>query len=171
MVDPEKLAKFKRAGLEKYFDECYGFALFENVGKFGFIVGLGGGGGKVYTKSGDEFKLVGESTMMHASGGWSLGVQVASEIIFFENEESFNKFTNGNFEFEATAKCAVVTVGADSTARTTGISETRGTSGADTEVVKGGYSGGMATFMVLKMGLMVDVSVGGQKFSYKPLAA
>lgn len=170
-MDAEKLEKFKGAGLEKFFDECYGFALFENVGKFGFIVGLGGGGGKVYTKSGDEFKQVGESTMMHASGGWSLGIQVASEIIFFENEESFNKFTNGNFEFEATAKCAVVTLGADSSARTTGTSESRGTSQANAEVVSGEYTDGMATFMVLKMGLMVDVSLGGQKFSYKPLEA
>ena len=79
-------------------------------------------------------------------------------------------FTAGNFEFEAGAKCSLVTYGADSTARTTGHSETTTAGSPDaTKVVKGGeFTNGMATFMATKFGAMVDVSVVGQKFSYTP---
>jgi len=153
-MDPNLLEELKKYdGLETYFDNAYGWAYFENVGKFGFMVGLGGGGGKVYVRDGDTTKLVGTATMMEASGGWSLGVTVKSEIIFFENEEAFKQFTSGSFAFDATAQCAVATLGAETSAK----------SGIGTQC----YANGLATFIVVKGGLMVDASVGGQKFSYK----
>ena len=150
---------------------CFAFVR-RNVGKGAFIIGVGGATGEVYINEGGEAKKVGKSDLVQASAGWSLGVQVATEIIFFENKEAFDRFTTGTFEFEAGAKCSVLTLGADSTARTTGTSEatTAGMTdpGSKTKVATDtGYTNGMATFMALKMGLMVDVSVGGQKFFYK----
>jgi lipid-binding SYLF domain-containing protein len=96
------------------------------------------------------------------------GVQTGSEIIFFEDKAAFDKFSAGNFEFSANAKVAVITMGADSSARTTGTSESTGVTGSSS-TVDGSYHHGMATFVALKMGLMVDVSVSGQKFSFKPV--
>jgi lipid-binding SYLF domain-containing protein len=119
-------------------------------------------------KDGYDAVLVGTSVLVESSAGWSLGVQVASEIIFFEDEAAYNKFTSGSFEFSAGAKVAVVTMGADSSARTTGASKSTGVTGSKS-TVEGGYHHGMATFVVLKMGAMVDVSVSGQKFSFKPV--
>jgi len=154
-MDPTLVEDLKKHGLEDYLNNAYGWAYFENVGKFGFLVGMGGGGGKVYVREGETSKQVGTSTMMEASGGWSLGVQVKSQIIFFENEAAFKKFTSGTFAFDATAQCAVATLGA----------ETSAASGMGSEL----YGNGMATFIVVKGGLMVDVSVGGQSFNYTAL--
>lgn len=170
-MNEETLQKLKAAGLESYFDKSYGWAYFENVGKGAFIVGVGGGSGVVYTrKEGGGMTEVGKSTMVQSSAGWSLGVQVTSEIIFFEDEASFTRFTKGSFELEASAKCAVVTLGADSSARTTGTSESTGIHQGNTTASAGdgGYTNGMMTFVILKAGLMVDVSVGGQKFIFNP---
>ena len=96
---------FKQSGdLGEYFDKSYGYAAFPKVGKFAFIVGIGGAGGDVYIRSKDgkgEMVKVGTSKMGMASGGWSLGLTVYSEIIFFENKEAFDSFASGNFEFQA----------------------------------------------------------------------
>lgn len=156
------MEEFKNAGLEEYFENAYGYAAFPKVGKFAFIVGVGGAGGDVYVK--DKGK-VGTSKLMMASGGWSLGLTVYSEVIFFEDEDAFNKFTSGNFEFQAGAKAHILHVGADSAARTTGSGETTGAAGG--AGTKGGYTNGMATFVMPKGGAMLDVSCEGQKFSYK----
>ena len=74
--------KFKDSGLvDTYFEKSYGFAVFPKVGKFAFLVGLGGAGGDVYKNDGATPTKVGVSTMAMASGGWSLGLTVYSEIV------------------------------------------------------------------------------------------
>jgi len=162
----EEMQEFKNAGLEEFFEKAYGYAVFPKVGKFAFIVGAGGAKGDVYVKKEGSAQKVGTSILMMASGGWSLGLTVYAEIIFFENEDAFKKFSSGNFECQAGARAHVLHVGADSAARTTGSGETTGTS--NDAQAKGEYQDGLATFVRPQMGLAVDVSLEGQKFSYTP---
>ena len=96
------MEEFKNADLEEYFEKAYGWAAFPQVGKFAFIIGVGGAGGEVFAHDeAGKVTKVGESTLMLASAGWSLGLTVFSEIIFFENEEASKHFTSGAFKFEA----------------------------------------------------------------------
>jgi lipid-binding SYLF domain-containing protein len=124
----------------------------------------------VYVKKAgyDHAVLAGTSVLVESSAGWSLGAQVASEIIFFEDEAAYNKFTSGNFEFSAGAKVVAVKMGADdSSARTISTSSKSIDVTGSSSTVEGGYHHGMATFVALKKGVMVDVSVSGQNFSFK----
>ena len=104
--------------------------------------------------------------MIEGSIGFQIGGEAFSEIIFFEDKRAYQEFTSGNFEFDATAQAVVVTAGAGAQAGTTGVSA--GASGGPGSGVQAdiGYYRGMAIFVHPKGGLMVEFSVGGQKFSF-----
>src|SRR4026209_2274376 len=59
------------AGLQKFFDESAGYAMFPGIGKGGFIVGGARGRGVVYQKG----SVVGETVMTQASIGAQAGGQ------------------------------------------------------------------------------------------------
>jgi len=155
---------FKKAGQSgEFFKTAYGYAVFPTIGKGG--VGIGGafGKGQVYAKG----KYVGDTSMSQVTVGFQLGGQGYSEIIFFQDERAFKEFTNGNFEFGADATAVAITAGAGAKASSTGASA--GASATKNKAVTAGeYHKGMATFTVVKGGLMYEASIGGQKFTYKP---
>jgi len=154
---------FKEAGESSaYFGSCYGYALFPTIGKAGFVVGGAGGEGRVYQYG----KYVGDTSMFQLSIGFQLGVQGFSEIIFFEDKRAFDEFTGGNFEFSADASAVVITAAATASASTSG--NAAGASGGKNNAnTKGsGYYKGMATFTVVKGGLMYEAVLAGQKFDY-----
>jgi len=146
-----------------FFDKCYGYAVFPNIGKGGIGIGGAHGKGKVYAGG----KRVGDTSMTQVTIGLQFGGQAYSEIIFFENKAAFDAFTSGNFEFGAQVGAVAITAGASaqagSTGTTTGASTTQNTATTSAK-----YSNGMAVFTVAKGGLMYEASVGGQKFSYTP---
>jgi hypothetical protein len=73
---------FIRAGLERYFDDAFGWATFLNVAKVSYFVGAGMAKGRVFAKkNGLDAQLVGHSTLFMASAG--IGSTVTSVIIFF----------------------------------------------------------------------------------------
>lgn len=156
---------FKNAGESgNFFKTAYGYAVFPTIGKGG--VGIGGafGKGRVYAKG----KHVGDTSMSQVTVGFQLGGQGYSEIIFFEDERAFKEFTKGNFEFGADATAVAITAAAGAKASTTGASA--GASGGKKDAATvGNYHKGMATFTIVKGGLMYEASVGGQKFTYKPI--
>ena len=136
----KKFKKIKR--LKPYFKEAVGYVVFPNVGKVGFGIGGARGNGEVF-----EFnKVIGSATMTQLSVGFQLGAQSFSQIIFFQNKSDLDRFTEGSFEFDASASAALITEGAN----------------ASTD-----YSNGAAVFTFSKGGLMYEASIGGQKFSYE----
>jgi lipid-binding SYLF domain-containing protein len=155
---------FRDAGESgRFFNNSYGYAVFPTIGKGG--VGIGGayGTGHVYQKG----AYVGDTSMTQVTVGFQLGGQAYSEIIFFQDKNSFDKFTGGNFEFGAQASAVAITAAASAQASTGGS----GASASGTQkhaTTAGGYQNGMAVFTVAKGGLMYEASIGGQKFSYKP---
>ncbi|MCB1700399.1 MAG: hypothetical protein H6985_11780 [Pseudomonadales bacterium] len=158
---------FRDAGeSSSYFKTAYGYAIFPSIGKGGIGIGGAHGSGKVYRQG----KVIGESSMTQLTVGLQLGGQVYSQIIFFENESSLNDFTDGNFEFSAQATAVAITAGVSAEANTGG-GMAAGASGGknDASTASHGYRKGMAIFTVAKGGLMYEASLGGQKYSYKPL--
>jgi lipid-binding SYLF domain-containing protein len=151
--------------LGKFFKNSYGYAVFPTIGKAGYVVGGSYGTGQVYRHN----KVTGKSTMMEGSIGFQVGAEAFSEIIFFENKQAYNKFTNGNFEFDASAQAVAITVGAAAQVGTAGASAGASSSSKTDTQAKTNYINGMATFVHAKGGLMLELSLGGQKFTFEHL--
>jgi lipid-binding SYLF domain-containing protein len=165
----DTINSFRNAGESgKFFDTAYGYAVFPAIGKAGFVVGGAYGEGRVYAAG----QYVGNASMTQVTAGWQLGAQAFSQIIFFQNQTAYQEFTSGNFEFSAQAAAVAITAGVSADASTTG-GLAAGASGGrnDATTAHGGYRRGLAVFTIARGGLMFEVSLGGQKFKYTPLAA
>ena len=139
----EALKKFKRIGrLKPYFKEAAGFAVFPNIAKAGLGFGGARGGGQVFK----DGKVIGSTTVTQLSFGFQFGGQAFSQIIFFKNKRDLERFTDGNFEFGASASAALITEGANASVD---------------------YTNGVAVMTFSKGGLMYEASIGGQKFTFK----
>ncbi len=132
------------SGLTNLFSRSPGFAVFPSVGKGGLFFGAEHGNGVVYEKN----KLVGEATLTEFNVGPQVGGQSFYEIIFFETPDALSHFKQSNFEISAETSAVYVTEGASLNAK---------------------YRDGVIVFTLTRGGLMVDASVGGQKFKYKPI--
>jgi len=155
---------FKNAGASKgFFDKSYGYAVFPGIGKGGFIVAGAHGNGRVYRKGG----CVGGVSMTQLSVGFLAGGEAYREIVFFEDQHSFDDFTKGSFEFGADARAVAITAAAGATAGTTGTSADA-SCGQKDATTAGRYYKGAAVFIIVKGGAMAEASVGGQRFSYTP---
>jgi lipid-binding SYLF domain-containing protein len=155
--------QFKEAVSSDFFDNSYGYAVFPSIGKGGIGIGGAHGKGQVYAKG----VHVGDTKMTQLTVGFQLGGQAFSQIIFFEDERSFNEFTGGNFEFGAQATAVAITAGASASAGTTGTGAGASSGSGGSAKAKGDYYKGMAIFTIAKGGLMYEATLGGQKFSYK----
>ncbi|MBM3422002.1 MAG: hypothetical protein FJY09_01925 [Chlorobi bacterium] len=131
--------------LERFFMHAYGYAVFSDVYKGGLIL-LGGahGSGYVYELN----TLIGTSKITQLNVGPQLGGQSFAEIVFFKSKGDLDNFKKGNYELNAQATAVLVTSGM----------------ATNTD-----YSNGVAIFVIPKAGVMAEATVGGQKFSYKPL--
>jgi lipid-binding SYLF domain-containing protein len=161
------IQSFENAGESgDYFKSAYGYALFPTIGKAGFFVGGAYGEGLAFVNS----KQVGSLKMTQFTFGLQLGAQGFSQIIFFENEQAFKDFTNGNFEFSAQASAVAITAGVSAEANTGG-GMAAGASGGQNNAttVSQGYRKGLAIFTIAKGGLMYEAVLGGQKFKYTPM--
>lgn len=163
----ETIKLFQDAGESAgFFKKSYGFAVFPTIGKAGLGIGGAHGSGCVYRQG----KQVGTAKMNQLSFGWQAGAQGYSLLVFFEDERAFNEFTSGDFEFGAKASAVAITAGASASAGTSGTSS--GASGGKhdaTTQTRTGFEKGLASFSIVKGGLMYEAALGGAKFKYKPL--
>ncbi|MHA4842949.1 lipid-binding SYLF domain-containing protein [Flavitalea antarctica] len=130
-------------GLQKWFTDSYGYVIFPNVGKGGVIVGGAGGNGTVYEKG----QVIGTANMVQATVGPQIGGKAYREVIFFETKEALDRFRQNKFEFSSQISAVALKSGVSANAK---------------------YTEGVAVFTEDKGGLMAEVSVGGQKFTFKP---
>ncbi len=159
----DTIAVFKKAGESaSFFGKSYAYAVFPSVGKGGLGVGAAHGSGRAY----EQGKYVGDVKMNQLSVGLQAGGQAFSQIVFFQDKRSFDEFTNGNFEFDATAQAVAITASATASASTAG-SNAGAAGGKNDATTVGNYNKGMAVFTVAKGGLMYQAAIGGQKFKYK----
>ena len=151
--------------VEPYFENCYGYAVFPTVGKGSLGVGGTYGAGQVYR--GGEVTAI--TKVMKMSVGFQAGVQVFSQIIFFEDERAYNEFTSGQYELSAQLSATAITAGGQAQVGSTGA--TAGMSAGPQTGVQANtnYYKGMVVFVHAKGGLMFEAAVAGQKFSIEPL--
>lgn len=159
------IAVFKESpAVQPFFASAYGYAVFPTVGKGGFIVGAAYGKGKVYQGG----QATGTATITKLTVGLQAGGQVFSEIIFFEDKRAYDEFTSDSFEFDTNASAVVVTAGAQAQAGSMGASAGASAGPATGAQATIKYYKGMATFVHAKGGLMLEASIGGQKFTFEP---
>lgn len=155
---------FKNAGQSAtFFDKSYAYAVFPSIGAG--AVGIGGARGKghVYVHG----VWVGDVEMTQVTVGFQLGGKVFSQMIFFEDKRALDEFESGSFEFGADASAVAITAGAEASAGTNGTGS--GISGGEKDAkTRGEYQKGVVVFTIAKGGLMGQLAVGGQKFSYTP---
>lgn len=150
-----------------FFADSVAYVLFPTIGKGGIGIGGAFGKGRAYQNG----VHVGDVTMGQVSIGFQLGGQAYSEIIFFQNAEIFNEFTNGDFEFGADMSAVALTASAQASASTKGATASAGTSASKAAGSSAEWYRGMAVFTIAKGGLMYQASVGGQGFDYTPVGA
>ncbi len=159
---------FKRSPLvASYFDNAYGYAVFPTVGKGGIIIGGAYGTGQVYQAG----KVTGITKLMKMSVGFQLGGQAIAEVIFFEDKEAYDTFTSGSFEFSAAASAVIATFSAQGELGTTGNTAGASLSPTGSTQLSGGYNQGMMVFIHGLGGFMYEVSIGGQRFDFRPIEA
>ncbi len=147
-----------------FFKNAYAYAIFPAIGKGGIGIGGSYGEGEVYR----DGKLTGKVTLTKLSVGFQLGGQAFSEIIFLQDKRSYDEFTSGRYEFDATASAVAITAGAQAQAGTTGLSASASAGPATAAQVDAGYNKGMAVFTHAIGGLMYEAALGGQKFKFTP---
>lgn len=130
--------------MENLFKHSSGYVIFPNVGKGGVVVGGAAGKGAVYEKG----KAIGTAQMVQATVGAQAGGQAYREIVFFENKDALDRFVQNKIEFSGQASAIAVKSGASANAN---------------------YRNGVVVFSQAKGGLMLEASLGGQKFTYKDL--
>jgi lipid-binding SYLF domain-containing protein len=132
-------------GIQGFIDKSAGYAVFPTVGKGAVVVGGAFGRGELIQGG----KMIGYCTLTQAAVGASLGGQSYSELVFFETPTALDNFKSGDYTFAAQVSAVAIKSGASANAK---------------------YADGVAVFTLGEEGLMVEASVGGQKFSFQPVA-
>lgn len=135
--------KAKDPGIDRFFERSYGYAVLPKIFKGAFVVGGAYGKGEVF----EQGQMVGYCNMKQATLGFSFGGEYFREIVFFRDKEDLDQFKSEEYTFSA---------------QVTGVALTSGAA------AKADYKAGMAVFIMAEEGLMVDASLGGQKFNYLP---
>jgi lipid-binding SYLF domain-containing protein len=139
------VAEFQQEeALAPFFDEALAYAVFP--GSFRAGTGFGGAfGGGWLLEDGDA---VGRVTMFEFFAGADLGAQVYRTILFFKTEKALRNFKKGTFEFTGQANAAHV-VGGYAAAPS--------------------YHPEVAMFVQVRGGLLLEASVGTQRYDYFPI--
>ncbi|MGD2118288.1 MAG: YSC84-related protein [Chromatiales bacterium] len=139
----EAIRKFKNndPSLKSFFNQASGYVVFPTVGKGG--IGIGGAYGEGVVYAGGQ--VIGYSSLKQVTIGFQLGGQAYSELIFFKDKATLDRFKSEKVEFDAQLSAVAATAGAAANAD---------------------YSSGVAVFTLTKGGLMYEASVGGQHFSF-----
>ncbi len=140
------LTAFKNSdsSLQSLLDRSPGYAVFPEIGKAGLGIGGSYGRGEVF----EGGKKIGYADVVKGTIGLQIGAQTFSELIIFLNQKTLDTFKKGEMEFGADVSAVAIKSGAAATAD---------------------HSKGVVVFVRTKGGLMAEASVGGQKFTFKPL--
>lgn len=130
--------------LKPFFEEALAYAVFPGNWRAGSGFGGAFGNGWLF-ENGD---VTGRAIMTELFIGPNLGVQGDRKILFFRSEGVLDQFKRGRFEFTGQANASVATVG---------------------KAVTPGYHPDVAMFVQVKGGLMLEASVGTQRYDFFPL--
>ena len=140
----KKTWQSKDSTFDSTLSDAYGYAIFPEVGKGGFVVGASHGEGAVYKKG----KLIGHAKMTQTTVGAQVGGQTYAQVILFKDKKALDRFKSGRFE---------------GTAAATAIGGTKGAAAACK------YKDGVAIMVLPLKGAMAEAAGGGQKFAFEPI--
>jgi len=130
--------------MARVLNSAAGYVVFPSVGKAAVGVGGAHGNGILFEHGTATHRV----SMTQVTVGLALGGQSFAEVIFFETPQTLIDFRKGNFAMSANVSAVALTAGASKAAK---------------------YTNGVMVFTATKSGLMFEASVGGQKFTLKPL--
>ena len=133
----------KDPGLKQLLKEAYAYAVFPSVGKASLVVGGAYGKGAVFERG----KFVGYATLGQTTIGVQIGGDTFTELIVFDDKQSFITLKRGKMAFAADASAVLVKAGA-AAAR--------------------GFGKGTHAFVYGDGGMLLEAAIGGQKFKFKP---
>lgn len=151
--------------VQPYMQSAYGYAFFPKIGAGGVIVGGSYGRGEVYAMG----KLRGTAVMVKTSFGLQAGGGSYSELIFFENEEAYEKFIAGQMDFSFNATAVAPKAAAAMSSGSKGDFATTGTDRQDGHQRVKGYQNGVRVFVHVTGGLQAGMSVANQKVKFTPI--
>ncbi len=131
--------------LQPFFDEALAYAIFPGNWRAGSGFGAAFGTGWLV----EEGEVTGRAMMVEAFVGANVGVQADRKILFFRSEWALDQFKRGRFEFTGQANGSVGTAG---------------------KAITPGYHPDVAMFVEVRGGLMLEASVGTQRYDYFPLS-
>ena len=127
--------------LQAFFEEAVAYAVFPTQWRAG--TGFGGAFGTGWLF--EEGEVTGRAVMVEAFVGANLGLQAYRKILFFRSASTLDQFKRGRFEFTGQANMAHVVGGKAATP---------------------GYHPDAAMFVEVKGGLLLEASVGTQRYDY-----
>jgi lipid-binding SYLF domain-containing protein len=128
----------KDAELLEQVEKAYGYAIFPSLGKACAVLGATYGRGEVF----EHGRLIGYAALVQLTVGVQLGGETFIELVLFDNRETLERFKSGKIGFAANAAAVIVKAGAAATTGPTHLSS----------------NGGM----------LLEATLGGQKFVYRP---
>ncbi len=131
------------SSLTTFYRDSYGYVVFPEVGTGAFIVGGSYGEGIVF----QDDNMTGYANMTQGSIGLQVGGAQFSEMIFFKDKASYEKFIGGQWAPNANATATAISAGASATAD---------------------YDHGVAVFTLDPKGLMASAAIGAQRFEFTP---
>lgn len=130
--------------LQPYFEEALAYAIFPGNWRAGSGFGAAFGTGWLV----EAGEVTGRAMMVEAFVGANVGVQADRKILFFRSEWALDQFKRGRFEFTGQANASVGTAG---------------------KALTPGYHPDVAMFVEVRGGLMLEASVGTQRYDFFPL--
>jgi hypothetical protein len=118
-----------------------GYVVFPGIGKGGLGIGAAHGTGVLFENGAPAGKV----TMNQVTVGAQAGGQEFSEIVFYETPKALAEVKTGKAQLSGQLSAVALSSGAAANAR---------------------FKNGIAVFTATKGGLMLEASVGGQKFDY-----
>jgi lipid-binding SYLF domain-containing protein len=131
--------------MRRFVDSSAGYVVFPKITKGAIGIGGAHGDGVVFQRGGAPLA---RASVTQVTVGAQLGGQEYSEVIFFESPKALSDFMKSDFTLAAQVSAVALSAGA--------------AKGAN-------YKNGVAVFTATTGGLMLEASVGGQKFKIKPL--
>lgn len=130
--------------LQPFFDEALAYAVFPGNWRAGAGFGAAFGNGWLF----ENGEVTGRAIMTELFVGANAGLQGDRKILFFRSEWALDQFRRGRFEFTGQANATAATMG---------------------KAVTPGYHPDVAMFVQVKGGLMLEASVGTQRYDFFPL--
>ncbi|MEP4149095.1 MAG: hypothetical protein ABJL54_17890 [Halioglobus sp.] len=141
----EAIASFREhKELDSFFSGALAFAVFPSNWRAGGGFGGAFGNGWLF----ENGEVTGRALMTELFVGANFGVQADRKILFFRTEGPLDQFKRGRFEFTGQANAAIAKTG---------------------KAVTPGYHPDVAMFVQVRGGLLLEVSVGTQRYDFFPL--